>query len=37
MVEYLEQGNTRRGLVRSLNISHSRPELWQTIGVETHE
>lgn len=37
MVEYLEQGNTRRGLVRSLSISHSRPELWQTIGVETHE
>lgn len=37
MVEYLEQGNTRRGLVRSLSISHRRPELWQTIGVETHE
>ncbi|MFC7296105.1 hypothetical protein [Marinobacter aromaticivorans] len=37
LVEYLEQGNTRRGLVRSLSISHSRPELWQTIGVETHE
>ncbi|WP_286801334.1 hypothetical protein [Marinobacter sp. UBA2498] len=37
LVEYLEQGNTRRGLVRSLNISHNRPELWQTIGVETHE
>lgn len=37
LVEYLEQGNTRRGLVRSLSISHNRPELWQTIGVETHE
>ncbi|ERS12522.1 hypothetical protein Q673_02590 [Marinobacter sp. EN3] len=37
LVEYLEQGTTRRGLVRSLSISHSRPELWQTIGVETHE
>ncbi|WP_417500729.1 hypothetical protein [Marinobacter sp.] len=37
LVEYLEQGNARRGLVRSLSISHSRPELWQTIGVETHE
>lgn len=37
LVEYLEQGNIRRGLVRSLSISHSRPELWQTIGVETHE
>jgi hypothetical protein len=37
LIEYIEQGNTRRGLVRSLSISHSRPELWQTIGVETHE
>lgn len=37
LIEYLEQGNTRRGLVRSLSINHSRPELWQTIGVETHE
>ncbi|MFB2705436.1 hypothetical protein [Marinobacter shengliensis] len=37
LIEYQEQGNTRRGLVRSLSISHSRPELWQTIGVETHE
>lgn len=37
LIEYQEQGNTRRGLVRSLSISHNRPELWQTIGVETHE
>ncbi len=37
LIEYQEQGNTRRGLVRSLSISHSWPELWQTIGVETHE
>lgn len=36
-VEYHEQGNTRRGLVRSLSVSHAWPELWQTIGVETHE
>ena len=37
LIEYQEQGNTRRGLVRSLSINHSWPELWQTIGVETHE
>jgi len=37
LIEYHEQGNTRRGLVRSLSINHSWPELWQTIGVETHE
>lgn len=37
LIEYQEQGNARRGLVRSLSVSHSRPELWQTIGVETHE
>lgn len=37
LIEYMEQGNTRRGLVRSLSVSHSWPELWQTIGVETHE
>ena len=37
LIEYIEQGNARRGLVRSLSISHNRPELWQTIGVETHE
>lgn len=37
LIQYQEQGNTRRGLVRSLSISHSRPQLWQTIGVETHE
>jgi hypothetical protein len=37
LIEYQEQGTTRRGLVRSLSISHSWPELWQTIGVETHE
>lgn len=37
LVEYLEQGNTRRGLVRSLSVRHQFPETWQTIGVETHE
>ena len=37
LIEYQEQGNTRRGLVRSLSVNHSRPQLWQTIGVETHE
>ena len=37
LIEYREQGNTRRGLVRSLSVNHSRPQLWQTIGVETHE
>ncbi|MBB5322343.1 hypothetical protein [Marinobacter oulmenensis] len=37
LIEYHEQGNTRRGLVRSLSVRHNWPELWQTIGVETHE
>lgn len=36
-VEYIENGTSRRGLVRSLSIAHSWPQLWQTIGVETHE
>lgn len=37
LIEYHEQGNTRRGLVRSLSVRHNWPGLWQTIGVETHE
>jgi hypothetical protein len=36
-VEYIENGTSRRGLVRSLSIAHRWPQLWQTIGVETHE
>ncbi len=36
-IEYHEQGNTRRGIVRTLSIRHNWPETWQTIGVETHE
>lgn len=37
LIEYAEQGNRRRGLVRSLSVAQNHPDLWQTIGVETHE
>ncbi|GAA3562057.1 hypothetical protein GCM10022265_10270 [Marinobacter xestospongiae] len=36
-IEYQEQGRKHRGLVRSLSVRHGFPDLWQTIGVESHE
>jgi hypothetical protein len=35
-VEYVDGSTTRRGLVRSTSVEISLPEVWQTIGVETH-
>jgi hypothetical protein len=35
-VQYVDQGETRIGLVRGTSVDTSMPEAWQTIGVETH-
>jgi hypothetical protein len=35
-VRYVEGGTTRIGIVRSTAIEVGMPEVWQTIGVETH-
>jgi hypothetical protein len=35
-VRYVDGGITRLGIVRSTSIDVSNPEVWQTIGVETH-
>lgn len=35
-VQYVDQGETRIGLVRGTSVDASMPEAWQTIGVETH-
>jgi hypothetical protein len=36
LVRYVDGTTTRLGLVRSTSVDVSRPEVWQTIGVETH-
>ena len=35
-VQYVDGGVTRRGLVRSVSLSGQLPNVWQSIGVETH-
>ena len=35
-VRYVDGGTTRIGIVRSTAIEVGMPEVWQTIGVETH-
>jgi hypothetical protein len=35
-VRYVDAGTERVGLVRSVSVDSSFPELWQSIGVETH-
>lgn len=35
-VRYVDGGTTRIGIVRSTAIEAGMPEVWQTIGVETH-
>lgn len=35
-VQYEDGPTTRRGIVRSLNVSMGFPNVWQTIEVETH-
>ncbi len=35
-VRYVDGGVTRLGIVRSTSIDVGDPEVWQTIGVETH-
>lgn len=37
LIRYVEGGNVRRGLSRSISIEHDFPQLWQTVQVETHE
>lgn len=36
MVRYVDGGNTRVGIVRSVAVDVGFPEIWQSIGVETH-
>lgn len=36
MVDYVDGAITRRGLVRSVNLSLGFPSVWQSIQVETH-
>lgn len=36
-VRYVDEGVTRLGLVRSTGVEIGRPDIFQTIGVETHE
>lgn len=35
-VDFVDSGITRRGVVRSVQVEIGMPEVWQTIGVETH-
>jgi len=35
-VRYTDGATTRLGIVRSVGVSVSMPEIWQTLGVETH-
>lgn len=35
-VDFVDAGVTRRGVVRSVQVEVGLPEVWQTIGVETH-
>lgn len=35
-LQYDHEGQNRKGLVRSLSISHDYPQLWQTLEVETN-
>ena len=35
-VEYQDGGVSRLGLVRSTSVQAGLPEVWQTLGVETH-
>jgi hypothetical protein len=36
MVSYVDGATTRLGIVRSTSVDVGTPEIWQTIGVETH-
>lgn len=35
-VRYVDGATTRLGIVRSVNVDVGLPEVWQTLGVETH-
>ena len=35
-VRYTDAGTTRMGLTRGVNVDSTFPDLWQTVGVETH-
>jgi hypothetical protein len=36
-VRYVDGATTRLGIVRSVSVDIGMPEVWQSIGVETHE
>ncbi|MBF0256764.1 MAG: hypothetical protein HQL47_09970, partial [Gammaproteobacteria bacterium] len=36
LLDYTEQGTTRRGLVRSVSVQHAFPQVWQSVRIETH-
>lgn len=35
-IDYVAEGTTRRGLVRSVQVEVGFPDVWQSLGVETH-
>lgn len=36
VVDYTEQGVTRRGINRALQLQYNYPQAWQTLRIETH-
>jgi len=36
LVEYQDGSDARRGLVRSVSVEAGRPNVWQTVEIETH-
>ena len=36
VVDYTEQGATRRGINRGLQLQYNYPQAWQTLRIETH-
>lgn len=36
-IRYIDNGVERLGITRSVSVEVSMPDIWQTIGVETHE
>jgi hypothetical protein len=36
LLDYTEQGVTRRGLTRGVSLSFDYPQAWQSVRIETH-
>lgn len=36
IIDYTAQNQTRRGIVRGVNVSYNFPQAWQTVEVESH-